>query len=301
MRFGIMAMQLESLLPMTSSTELDIAKLAQFDHANLVRKIAQSGFKLIELGGDLYVFLNHTFSPQAIERLGQLKAELDLNFTVHLPLWSVEPSTPLTQVRRGSIQAVTEIIQATLQLQPETYVLNATGSLAAEFYRMKIPDASRMMLLRIFYSNARESIKQILSETGIPSRLLAIETIEFPFEHTLELANELDLSICLDTGHILVGFSGPIDILHALELCLPRLGEVHLHDGVWQGLEMKIGYGLDHQKLGAGDLNVRDFLDRLILADWNGPIIFELSIKQAHESLEFIHSLNSQYLRIPHA
>ena len=77
--------------------------------------------------------------------------------------------------------------------------------------------------------------ESILAETGIPSRQLAIETIEFPFDLTLELAETLDLSLCLDTGHVLVGFSGPVGLVEALERCLPRLAEIHLHDGPWQG------------------------------------------------------------------
>ena len=36
-------------------------------------------------------------------------------------------------------------------------------------------------------------MRKILSETGIPSRALAIETIEFPFKMTLALAEMLDL------------------------------------------------------------------------------------------------------------
>ena len=75
------------------------------------------------------------------------------------------------------------------------------------------------------------------------------ETIEFPFDPTFELAEELDLSICLDIGHVLVGFSGPFDLFEVLDSCLHRLGEIHLHYGPWQGPDQRIGYGLDHQPL----------------------------------------------------
>ena len=93
-------------------------------------------------------------------------------------------------------------------LQPEVYVFHATGALASEFYRMRLPEMARAFILRQFQNNARESIQAILSETSLASRQLAIETIEFPFELTVELAEQLDLSMCLDTGHVLVGFPG---------------------------------------------------------------------------------------------
>jgi sugar phosphate isomerase/epimerase len=291
MRFGIMAMQINSLIPSGLPPEGVLAHINGFEHTKLVSELASQGFKLIELGGDLSIFLPHTFAPSAVEGLAKLKAESGLSYTVHLPLWSVEPSTPLNPVRQGSVQAILEIIQATRPLSPEIYVLHATGALAAEFYRMRLPEIARGLLLQQFQNAARQSIRSVLSESGLPSRQLAIETIEFPLELTLELAEELDLSICFDTGHVLAGFSGGVDFFDALERCLPRLGEVHLHDSPWQGPERNIRYGKDHHSLGMGDLDVPRLLDRLEAARFQGPIIFELRLDQALDSLNTVRSL----------
>ncbi len=296
MRFGIMAMQTGALIPAGSSPQEAMAHVATFDHAGHVRRLAAQGFNPIELGGDMTLFFPNAFSPPVVERLAALKTETRLSYTLHLPLWSVEPSTPLKPVREGSVRAVVECIRATLPLAPEAYVLHATGALAAEFYRMRLPDLARSLILKQFQNGARESLKTILAETRIRTRQLAIETIEFPFDLTIELAEELDLSICFDTGHVLVGFSGPVDLFDALERCLPRLGEVHLHDGPWQGPELRIGYGKDHQPLGAGDLDVGRFLDRLSTTGFHGPIVFELQIEQALASLDVIRSLRPDVL-----
>ena len=290
MRFGIMAMQMDALLPSGTSAQEALAHLAGFDHAGLIRRLHGAGFKLIELGGDLGMWFPASFTPAAIEGLAEAKAELGLSYTVHLPLWSVEPSTPLGPVRAGSAQAIIDCVRATLPLEPEAFVLHATGALAAEFYQMRLPEAGKALILRQFQMNAMESIRRILGESGLPSRRLAIETIEFPFELTLEMAETLDLSMCLDTGHVLVGFSGPIQLFDALEVLLPRLGEVHLHDGPWQGPERKIGYGKDHQPLGAGDLDLGRLLDRLESAGFDGPIVFELTVPQALASLDTIRA-----------
>jgi sugar phosphate isomerase/epimerase len=289
-----MSMQMNLLIPPEMSADQVFAHLAGFDQAELVRVLASKGFKLIEIGGDLSIFLPHTFEVEAIQRLASVKDELDLSYTVHLPLWSLEPSTPLTHVREGSVRALIEIVNKTKPLNPEMYVIHATGALAAEFYRMKLPDAARMIILRQFQNAARESLKMLLSETDLPSRKLAVETIEFPFDFTLELAEDLDLSICLDTGHVLVGFSGPLTISEATNRCLPRLGEVHLHDGPWQGFEQKIGYGMDHQPLGAGDLDIKQFIDQLKTNEFNGPIIFELNIQDAIASLNRIMDITRE-------
>jgi sugar phosphate isomerase/epimerase len=295
MQFGVMAMQLPMLVP-AGPPEQAITHIMQFDHAALVQKIHEQGFNLIELGGDLVLFMPHTYAPPAIESLARLKREKGLSYTVHLPLWSVEPSTLLGPVREGSVKAIVDCIRATQPLEPEAYVLHATGALAAEFTQMRLPPEAKGLIIRQFQQMAMHSLKTILSETGIPSRKLAVETIEFPFDLTFEMAEMLDLSICLDVGHVLAGFSGPLDVFDVLESVLPRLGEIHLHDAPWYQKEGVLGYGKDHQVLGAGDLDVGRLLDRLQSAGWNGPIVFELSVEQALASMNVIRSLRPNFV-----
>ena len=291
MRFGIMTMQREALIPAGMPAEEAMAYVATLDHADLAARLFSHGFDPIELGGDMALFLPQSFSSPTIERLAALQAETGVTYTVHLPLWSVEPSTPLAPVRAGSVRALVDTVRATRCLEPECYVLHATGALAAEFYRMNLPEFAKGFLLQQFQRHAAESIRALLAETGLASRQLAIETIEFPFDLTLALAEELDLSLCLDTGHVLVGFSGPVGLFEALERCLPRLAEIHLHDGPWQGPERRIGYGQDHQPLGTGDLDVGRLLDRLNGAGWNGPIIFELTVEEALASMAVVREV----------
>lgn len=291
MRFGIMEMQVSALIPAGLSAADAMRHIAGFNQARLVRELAGYGFRLIELGGDLTMFFPQAFSPPDVEQLSAAKNELGLTYTIHLPLWSVEPSTPLKQVREGSVRAVVDTIRAVQPLDPEVYVLHATGALAAEFYQMNLPEQARALVLGLFQANARESIRSILTETRIPPRRLAIETVEFPFELLLELANDLDLGICFDTGHILTGFSGPVDFFQALDQSLPRLAQVHLHDAPWQGPEHIRAYGKDHQRLGAGDLDTGRLLDTLEKAKYSGPIVFELTVPEALASLERIRSI----------
>jgi sugar phosphate isomerase/epimerase len=299
MRFGINTLHREVLFPPGLSAEGAFASITGIDHASLAAQLHAHGFQVIEISGDMAVFLPQTLAPPAIEKLAELRASTGLAFTVHLPLWSVEPSTPLQTVRQGSVRALLEAIQATLPLEPEVFVLHATGALAAEFSRMDLPDLAKTLILRQFQSNARESIQTLLRETGVPSRKLAIETIEFPFDLTLELADELDLSLCLDTGHVLAGFSGPVDLQDALERCLPRLAEIHLHDAPWQGLDQEIGYGLDHRPLGTGDLDVAQLFDRLVETEYGGPVIFELTVGEALASLQVIQALCPGVMEAP--
>ncbi len=302
MRFGIMDLQISDLVPdlstlaprARSAAEIQssyVHHIASFTQAPLVRRLAAAGFKLIELGSDLSLFFPQAFTRSDIAQLAEAKQELGLSYTVHLPLWSIEPSTPSRPVREGSVRAIVDIINATKPLDPEMYALHATGALAAEFYHMHLPETARPLLMQLFADNARESIKTIVQETGIPSRQLTIETIEFPFELTLQVAEALDTSITFDTGHVLSGFSGPVDFFDALSRALPRLGEVHLHDSPQLRPEQAIVYGKDHQRLGAGDLDVARLLDVLTAAHFGGPIIFELTVEEALDSLKWVRTV----------
>jgi sugar phosphate isomerase/epimerase len=288
MQFGIMEMQMAQLVPGDVNPKNAVDRILSFDRGQLISHLAGSGFKLIELGGDLSLFFPQAYKGKSINKLNKLKQDLGLSFTVHLPLWSVEPSTPLEPVRYGSADAIMDIIDAVDILEPEVYVLHATGALAAEFYRMNIPEIAKSLVLKQFQGNAISTIKMILEETGLPSRKLAIETIEFPLDLTLEIADLLDLSICLDTGHVLAGFSGTIAFDDALTACLPRLAEVHLHDSPDFMKTGELGYGKDHQPLGTGDLNVRKLLETLNENGFSGPIIFELTTDEAKQSLAYL-------------
>ena len=161
---------------------------------------------------------------------------------------------------------------------------------------MRLPETARQIMLRQFQNGARQSLQALLHQTDVDTRRIAIETIEFPFELTFELADELDLSICLDTGHILAGFSGPVELFGVLDKVLPRLAEVHLHDSPaapGQAPE-QLGYGKDHQALGKGDLDVPRLLHRLEQASFQGPLIFELRLDEALASMQVIRKLQRE-------
>jgi sugar phosphate isomerase/epimerase len=296
MRFGIMAMQIGALIPSDVAPSQIPAHVTGFDHAALVRRLHGLGFNPVELGGDLVMFMPHTYEPPAIEKLAALKAETGVTYTVHLPLWSVEPSALLEPVRAGSVASMVHVLKATLPLDVEAYVVHATGSLAAEFYHMNLPDMARYVILKQFQGRALESLKALLGETGVAPRKLAVETIEFPLELLMEMVEGLGLSYTLDTGHILSGFSGPVDLFDVVDKLLPRLANVHLHDSPrWQpGTD--IVYGKDHQALGKGDLDLGRFLDKLHAGGYKGPLVFELTVPEAVASLEVVRRTRPEYL-----
>jgi sugar phosphate isomerase/epimerase len=301
LRFGIEQMQPSLLIKQVRQTMATpgyaIAGSLEVDVAAQVAHLADLGFGLIELNPDLAIFFPRSYDLPTIRRLRTLKEQRQLSYTVHLPLWSIEPSTPVQAVRQGSTDTLVDAVLRFAPLQPEVYVMHATGPLAAEFARMKAVEAMRPLVLSVFVAQARRSIEELLQRTGLASRLLAIETVEFPMDLTLQLAEELDLSVCLDTGHILAGYTTGTSLLAGLQQTLPRLAEIHLHDGYRRDLPGGAMSVDDHLPLGAGDLPLESFLDHVVESGFSGPIILELSLEGARVSLDLLASLRPELLR----
>jgi sugar phosphate isomerase/epimerase len=297
LHFGIEMLQpsllIEMVMPALAQQKGDAQfALPSMDVAVLVERIADLGFTLIELNTDLNVFFPDSFGVPTIRRLQALKESKGLSYTVHLPLWSIEPSTPVQWVREGSVEALVDAVLRLSPLEPEVYVLHATGALAAEFSTMAtIPDMARPLVMGMFQRHAASSVEELLRRTKVPSRAIAVENIEFPFELTLALAEEFDLSLCLDAGHVLAKYSGPISFEEALQRSLPRLAEVHLHDGYYLSQPDGTFRRDDHLPLGEGDLPLDFLLDTLKEIGFEGPVIFELTIQEAKASLDYLRPL----------
>ncbi|MBM4465198.1 MAG: sugar phosphate isomerase/epimerase [Chloroflexi bacterium] len=294
LRFGIEMLQAPLLI------EMAMPLLAQqkgsnqlvppsVDPALLVERIADLGFTLVELNTDLNVLFPDSFGLPTLRRLQALRESRGVSYTVHLPLWSVEPSTPVQWVRQGSVEALVDAVLRLAPLEPEAYVLHATGALAAEFYTMAtIPDQARPLVMAMFQRHAAHSVEELLRRTKLPSRAIAVETGEFPFDLTLALAEELDLSLCFDTGHVVARYPGPVGFEEALQRSLPRLAEVHLHDAYYRPQADGTVRRKDHLPLGEGDLPLGFLLDTLKEAAFQGPIIFELTLQEAKDSLDYL-------------
>ncbi len=287
MRFGVMAMQLGLLLPAEGASPESVRELAaRFDIAQLVARLADAGLRTLELNTELELFLPGCYDEAAVRRLAELKRVRGLTYTVHLPLWSIEPATPEPRVREASVTALAEAVQRMEVLAPEVYVLHTTGALAAEFHRLQLPEAARALVLERFQSQARRSLAALLARTGVAPRRFALENVEYPLELTMALAREFDCSLCLDCGHLLAGYSGRHDFQTAVEQMLPRLAEVHLHDG-----HRRNGLPADHLRLGLGDLPLEWLLDRLTEARFTGPLVLEQTMEDALSSVARVQTL----------
>ena len=60
---------------------------------------------------------------------------------------------------------------------------------------------------------------------------------------------------------------------------------------------LTIAAGEDHKPIGTRDLDIGRFLDRLAAANFTGPLVFELKVDEALESLNVVKSIRPNYIK----
>lgn len=256
--------------------------LSNLNYVNVMKKSLEAGFRHIEITGDLMYVLPGLLTKESVEQLVEVKKKEDISFSVHLPLWGIEPAAFSPQIRKGAVEVFTECIELTKPLDPICWVVHSTGALTVEFLHMDLPDFVKGLLVQQFKAYAADALKELLKQTGIPSRKIAVENIEFPFQEMYSVIEELDLSVCFDTGHLLAGFSGQMGVIEFVETYYDRLVELHLHDGAYPRI--------DHKPLGQHDLPVRELLLKLHERKFTGPLVYELTFQGAIDSMDYIRT-----------
>ena len=275
--FGHRPFDFSDLFKLIMNGEIDFSNVNYID---VMKKSIEAGFKHIEITGDLPYVLPGIFTPEVIDNLVKYKKKEKITYSIHLPLWGIELAAFSEHVRDGSVKTLVDCIELTKPLDPICWVLHPTGALAAEFLQMNLPDFAKGFIAQQFAMFAGESIQKLLEISKLPSRKIAVENIEFPFEVMYPIIEEFDLSICFDTGHLLAGFSGEMQILEFAERYIERIVELHLHDGALPRI--------DHKPLGTYDLPVKDLLNFLNGKKFSGPLIYELTLQEAINSMKYI-------------
>lgn len=279
LRFGIRPFEFQDFIGMLKKGRLDLTSV---NYVDIVKDSLQGIFQHFEITGDLVYVLPGLLTKDVIDQLNHIKTHNNDSCSVHLPLWSIEIASPNNHIRKASIKCLVDAIELTRKLDPTCYIIHATGSVISEFTRMKVPNFAKSFMNKRFASTAQESLEEIIRRTNIAPRKIAVENVEFPFREMEECLENLDLSVCFDTGHLLAGYSGKWEngVIDFFETYRDRIIELHLHDGTKPRI--------DHKPLGQYDLPVRDFLEKLLEINFSGPIVFELDLDEVKDSMNYI-------------
>jgi sugar phosphate isomerase/epimerase len=242
---------------------------------------------VIELGLDLGYVVPGSINAKAVKELTKIKKSENISYTVHLPLWSVEPASPNEFIRKASVEVLADAVKLCEPIKPEAYVIHATGALAAEFSRLEIAEFYKDYIARQMTSLAEQSIKGLLASTSLQPEKLAVETVEFPYKYMKGLIEKYNVSVCCDTGHIIAGYPGNYTVLGFLEEFFDKVIDIHLHDA-YRIEKDGVKIQKDHLPLGKGNLPIADLLGFLDRRAYSHPIVFELTLPQSLQSLKVI-------------
>lgn len=191
---------------------------------------------------ELVLFESHEFSnlpdAETITILDQLQKEHGLSYTVHLPL-DCQLGAPDRRQRQADVEKCLRTFDATKKLDNHAYILHLHGEERGQ---------SPARDVREWQDRLLTSVRSLI-EAGIPSRMLAVETLDYPFRFAEPIVEECDLSVCIDAGHLILADRDPAAHIKNYR---QRCRVVHLHG---------VKDGKDH--LGIEDMN--DFEVRAII------------------------------------
>ena len=131
-------------------------------------------------------------SKHAIRELANLAKEFNLAYNVHLPT-DVSISSRDPQQQSLAVKTIIRVAERVAPLSPTTLTLHVP-------YNETSRDKNDV---RSWQERAIKNLAKILAN-GTPSRLISIENLDYPFEFLDPIISELDLTICLDCGHLIL-------------------------------------------------------------------------------------------------
>jgi len=153
-------------------------------------------------------------SNHEIKDLFSLTNEYDLSYNIHLPI-DISLGASDISIRHFAIETIKQVMDLTAPLSPTTYTLHLPYE-EIDFENERI----KRWKERAYHS------MEALCTSGINSRIISIETLNYPLEWVEDVLIGFNLSVCMDLGHlILYG----LDMKNVFDRYKNRTSIIHLH------------------------------------------------------------------------
>jgi sugar phosphate isomerase/epimerase len=152
-------------------------------------------------------------SRAVIAELGQLGRDFDLSYNVHLPT-DVSLTDQNHAHQENAVKTMIRVIERVQPLCPSALILHLPYD-ETDIEQNAISWRDRV------YKNLKKILPVVEN-----SKLITIETLDYPLELLADIPVDLDLSICLDLGHLMVY---DYDILEVFNKYASSTSVLHLH------------------------------------------------------------------------
>jgi sugar phosphate isomerase/epimerase len=131
-------------------------------------------------------------SKQVIGELANLAKDFNLAYNVHLPT-DISISSRDPQQQRIAVEVISRVAERVAPLSPTTLTLHLPYN----------DDSLDEDNVKSWQERVANNMAKILVN-GTPGHLISVENLDYPFEILVPLITELDLTICLDCGHLIL-------------------------------------------------------------------------------------------------
>ncbi len=210
------------------------------------------------------------FSETVVKDLQRLSQELKLTYNIHLPTdLSISDPDPVRQ--KQATATLIKIAERVAPLSPATYTLHVPYA-AAGFNGDHIGKWQEAV-----YGNLEEIVA-----SGVPANQIAVETLDYPLQMIAGIVADLELSICMDIGHLVLQGA---DLASVFDTFYKYISIIHLHG---------IANGKDHRPLDRLPEYLLDCVLK-ILNRFSGTVSLEVfGFEHLQTSLNFLgHHWNS--------
>ena len=153
-------------------------------------------------------------SRAVIAELGRLAGQFDLTYNVHLPTdISISDRDPAQQQR--AVKTMIRVMELVRPLDASALILHVP-------FGEKLSDEN---LVKHWRDRVYQNLTTIKSAVNMQD-IIAIETLDYPLELLEDIVLDLDLSICLDLGHLMVYDYNLMEVFNKYSF---NTSVIHLH------------------------------------------------------------------------
>ena len=154
------------------------------------------------------------FPKSVVDDLNRLAKDLDIGYNVHLPT-DISICNPDARLQQRAVESYKKTIERMLPLNPSTFFLHVPFN----------EDDAHMVTVEKWRDSVRSNLDR-LRGGRIEGSLISIETLDYPVDLIEDIVMDLNLTICMDVGHlILYGY----DFMEIFNRNSSRISSIHLH------------------------------------------------------------------------
>lgn len=213
-------------------------------------------------------------TPTEIRELARLADEMQLTYNIHLPM-DIRLGHEAASQRNRAVEVIRRVVDLTADLPVSVHVLHA------DWQGKQLSDPA----VAKWQDRVRSSLECIIA-SGIAAPSIAVETLEnYPISRLETVIFDLNLSVCLDLGHLWLAGLDPLSHYLAYQ---NQTSILHLHG---------IDNGKDHRSVAHLNSDQRKTVYR-ILRDFTGVVSIEVfSLKELTPSLSALETICQDCIR----